>query len=65
MEFTIILATDEDRGIGKGGSLPWKSKRDLNMVNKPQTWHYGSVAQWGSEFNVEGQDSRFIASGIW
>lgn len=49
MEFTIILATDEDRGIGKGGSLPWKSKRDLNMFQYITTYDSRTIFEfvWG------------------
>ena len=36
------------------------------MTEEPQTWHYGLVAQWWAEFNVEGPEiayhRRFIES---
>jgi SAM-dependent methyltransferase len=29
------------------------------MTKKPQTWHYGLVAQWWAEFNVEGPEIAY------
>lgn len=30
------------------------------MANEPQTWHYGLVAQWWAEFNVDGPEIAYF-----
>ena len=30
------------------------------MIYKPQTWHYGLVAQWWAEFNVDGPEIPYF-----
>lgn len=30
------------------------------MTNQPQTWHYGLVAQWWAEFNVDGPEIAYF-----
>jgi len=34
------------------------------MKSEPQTWHYGLVAQWWAEFNVEGPEIAYFQSII-
>ena len=34
MNFALIAAMDEARGIGKGGTLPWRLPKDLAYFNK-------------------------------
>src|ERR687884_46354 len=34
------------------------------MPTEPQTWHYGLVAQWWAEFNVDGPDIAFFQGVI-
>ena len=34
MPFKLIVATDEDNGIGKNNSIPWRCKEDLRFFSK-------------------------------
>jgi dihydrofolate reductase / thymidylate synthase len=46
MEFTIILAVDENNGIGKDNALPWKSNLDLTFFKEYTTGKYESFANY-------------------
>lgn len=37
---TIIVATDSKGGIGKGGTIPWKSKADMRWFRKATSFPY-------------------------
>ena len=34
------------------------------MTGEPQTWHYGLVAQWWAEFNIDGPEIAYFQKVI-
>ena len=34
------------------------------MTNNPQVWHYGLMARWWAEFNIEGPEIDFFKTLI-
>lgn len=46
MEFSIILAADNNLGIGKNGSVPWKSSFDMKLFREITNGQFQNLYNW-------------------